>query len=183
MPHLVRLPIKLFTQILAFLRNDRPTLRSLSLSTRTLHALTYPLLFTVRDFRALSHTHLRPFLIHLSELRVFWRPDMYGDRDAHVFASYLAPHLSTKSIPRLHTLALHGIGTDGMAYLNTLAPTPSAFSALTTLSLTSTYHRHMHDVQSLLSPTTLPHLAHLHLHAVTWFMPDHNDCDRDDVGA
>ncbi|KAI0644159.1 hypothetical protein C8Q79DRAFT_927973 [Trametes meyenii] len=101
---------------------------------------------------------------------------MYGDRDAHVFASSLAPHLSPKYIPRLHTLALRGIGTDGMAYLNTLAPAPSAFSALT-----STYHRHMRDVQSLLSPTTLPYLAHLHLHAITWFMPDYNNCDRDDV--
>ncbi|KAI0640503.1 hypothetical protein C8Q79DRAFT_880247, partial [Trametes meyenii] len=179
----VLLPVELFAHILAFLRDDRPTLRSLSLSTRTLHALAYPLLFTARDFRALSHTHLRPFLVHLGELRVFWRPDMYGDRDAHVLASSLAPHLSPKYIPRLHTLALRGIGTDGMAYLNTLAPALGAFSALTTLSLTSTYHRHMRDVQSLLSPTTLPHLAHLHLHAVTWFMPDYNDCDHDDVHA
>ncbi|KAI0672600.1 hypothetical protein C8Q78DRAFT_990981 [Trametes maxima] len=178
------LPVELYAHIVSFLDDDRPALRALSLSSRTLHALSHPLLFATRDFRALAYAHLQPFLPHLDLLRLFWRPDMHGDRDAQVLASSLAPHLSPTSIPRLRALALRGISADGTAYLATLAPALTAFPALTSLSLTCTYHRHMRDVQTLLSRHTLPRLAHLHLHAVTWFVPDHNDdCADSDPDA
>lgn len=177
MPVTARLPVELLAHITSYLGDDRTTLRSLCVSSHALHAVSYPILFSVRDFRALGTPYLKPFLVYLSELRIGWRPDMHGAKDASVLARFLAPYLSAEATPRLRKLTIRGIGADGMVYLNTLGDTLKDFSMLTTLHLNETYHRNMRDVQLLVN--ALPHLAHLHLNAITWANAEFNDCGDD----
>ncbi|OSC98262.1 hypothetical protein PYCCODRAFT_1427927 [Trametes coccinea BRFM310] len=167
-------PFELLAHIVGYIGDDNDALRNLCLSSRALHAISYPLLFALRDFRALQYAHLKPFLPYVRELRISWKPDMQRDRDAEVLARSLQPYLSSEATPRLQKLIIRGISADGMAYLNTLSPALNSFASLTSLLLNETYHRDMRDVQVLI--TSLPHLAHLSLNALTWISPDFNEC-------
>ncbi|KAI0759388.1 hypothetical protein BD413DRAFT_487895 [Trametes elegans] len=159
------LPVELLAHVLSFLRTDLDALRSVCLASHVLHAV----LFAVRDLRTVDRGYLKPFL----PLPISSRPDMHRDRDVHVLTRDLAPSLSPHITPRLHTLLVRGIGSSGMAYLSTLAALFKSFPSLTTLVLNETTHRDMHDVQLLIS--SLPHLAHLSLNALTWISPDYDD--------
>ncbi|KAI0370962.1 hypothetical protein BV20DRAFT_943033 [Pilatotrama ljubarskyi] len=176
MPNPVRLPFELLAHIVSYLDHDHAALRNLCLASHALHAVSYPLLFAARDFRTLDRPYLQPFLPFLSELRISWKRDMHPDREVQVLTKHLAPHLSPHRTPRLRALAIRGISSDGMAYLNTLGGALKAFTALTTLSLQCTYHRDLSSVQTLLC--ALPHLAHLYLDTVSWVSPGSYESDR-----
>ncbi|KAI9061093.1 hypothetical protein FKP32DRAFT_1655045 [Trametes sanguinea] len=167
-------PFELLAHIVGYIGDDNAALRNLCLSSRALHAISYPLLFAVRDFRALGYAHLKPFLPYVRELRISWKPDMHRDRDAQVLARALEPHLSSEVTPRLQKLVIRGISADGMAYFNTLSKALHSFACLTSLLLNETHHRNMRDVQVLL--TSLPRLAHLSLNALTWISAEYNEC-------
>ncbi|KAI0326955.1 hypothetical protein GY45DRAFT_1328311 [Cubamyces sp. BRFM 1775] len=170
----VHVPIELLAHIVTYLGGDNATLRNLCLSSRALHAVSFPLLFSARDFRALGCDYLAPFLPYVHELRVSWKPDMHRNGDAEVLAKSLGPHLSPEATPRLQKLVIRGISADGMAYLNTLGDAFKGFSSLTALHLNETGHRNMRDVQVLIS--ALPRLEHLFLNALTWISPEYNEC-------
>ncbi|KAI0634921.1 hypothetical protein C8Q77DRAFT_1072292 [Trametes polyzona] len=171
-PHV---PVELLAHIVSFLGDDRIALRNVCLSTRALHAVSFRLLFGVRDFRALGAPYLEPFLRFLHELRISWKPDMHGGKDGQVFSRLLTPYLSSSAVPCLQKLTIRGISTDGMTFLNGLHDSFKAFDALTTLDLNETCHRNMRDVQILLC--AFPRLAHLRLNAMTWTSPEFNECD------
>ncbi|KAH9902738.1 hypothetical protein C8Q73DRAFT_671552 [Cubamyces lactineus] len=170
----VHVPIELLAHIVNYLGGDNATLRNLCLSSRAFHAVSYPLLFSARDFRALGCGYLAPFLPCVHEIRISWKPDMHRNGDAGVLARSLGPHLSAETTPRLQKLVIRGIGADGMAYLNTLVDAFKGFTSLTALHLNETGHRNMRDVQVLIS--ALPRLQHLSLNALTWISPEHNKC-------
>ncbi|KAJ8494777.1 hypothetical protein ONZ51_g2123 [Trametes cubensis] len=170
----VHVPIELLAHIVTYIGGDNATLRNLCLSSRALHAVSYPLLFSARDFRALGCNHLAPFLPCVHEIRISWKPDMHRNGDAGVLAKSLTPHLSAETTPRLQKLVIRGISADGMTYLNTLGDAFKSFTSLTALHLNETGHRNMRDVQVLIS--ALPRLQHLFLNALTWISPEYNEC-------
>ncbi|KAH9855592.1 hypothetical protein C2E23DRAFT_723862 [Lenzites betulinus] len=177
MPAIVRLPLELLSHIVSYLGDDHDALRALCLSNQVLHAVSFPLLFSVRGFRRLGAPYLKPLLRHLSELRIAWKPDMHGGRDAEVLARFLAPYLSVEEIPRLQKVTIRGINVDGMSYLNTIGNTLKTLTSLTSLHLNETYHKNLRDVQLLIH--ALPHLTHLYMNAVTWTNPEFNTCGED----
>ncbi|KAI0827197.1 hypothetical protein BC628DRAFT_1435495 [Trametes gibbosa] len=178
MPAVVHLPVELLSHIVSYLGDNRDTLRALCLSNHLLHAVSYPLLFAVRDFRGLGAPYLAPLLRYLCEIRISWKADMHGGRDAQVLSRFLAPYLSAEGTPRLQKLTIRGLSTDGMTYLNTLGDIFGTFGSLTSLHLNETYHRNMRDVQLFIC--ALPHLTHLHVNAVTWTSPEFNTCDGEE---
>ncbi|RPD60955.1 hypothetical protein L226DRAFT_53108 [Lentinus tigrinus ALCF2SS1-7] len=161
-----QLPVELLEHITSFLQDDTRALRNLSLSSRTLDAVSKPHLFATIDFRRLGCPELRPLFCHVKELQVTWQVDMFQTNEMQLLDRLLVPSLSPEALPRLQRLVVRALGTRGTRFLSMQRKAFVPLTSLTTLTLWETYHQNLRDVQMLIC--ALPYLKTLHFSTVSW---------------